>query len=180
MNPVTKFEVVGIFMSVAIMAVALSYIRFNTNAFALNQTKDAPTQAALVVSTENSKDTTALETALRDSGTIDGKLTRLIIDDVRVGTGEAVAKGDSVVVHYVGTTQDGVKFDSSYERGEPFTFTVGGGTVIKGWDEGLIGMKVGGQRVLVIPPDMAYGNRQVGPIPPNSVLVFAVELLEIK
>ncbi len=76
--------------------------------------------------------------------------------------------------------QDGTEFDSSYNRNTPFSFTVGEGRVIQGWEKGLLGMKVGGQRVLVIPSDMAYGNRQVGPIPPNSVLVFAIELLEVK
>ena len=99
---------------------------------------------------------------------------------MRIGSGLEVKKGDVLTVHYVGTTQDGVKFDSSYDRGTPFIFTVGKGEVIAGWEEGLVGMRVGGQRILVIPSDMAYGNRQVGPIPPNSPLVFAVELLTIK
>ena len=72
-----------------------------------------------------------------------------------------------------------MKFDSSYERGEPFSFTLGKGTVIEGWEKGLIGMKVGGQRILAIPSAMAYGNRQVGPIPANSPLVFTIELVKI-
>lgn len=83
-----------------------------------------------------------------------------------------------MTVHYIGTTQDGVRFDSSYERGTPFIFTVGG-EGYRGWEKGLIGMKVGGQRILVIPGSMAYGNRQVGTISPNATLVFAVELLKI-
>lgn len=85
-----------------------------------------------------------------------------------------------VVVHYVGTLPDSTEFDNSRRRGQPFTFQVGAGSVIKGWDEGLVGMKVGGQRILVIPPDKGYGAQAVGPIPANSTLVFAIELLEIR
>jgi FKBP-type peptidyl-prolyl cis-trans isomerase len=83
-------------------------------------------------------------------------------------------------VHYIGTLQNGQQFDNSHTRGEAFTFTVGEGMVIKGWDEGLLGMKVGGQRLLVIPPDMAYGANAIGPIPANSTLLFSIELIEIK
>jgi FKBP-type peptidyl-prolyl cis-trans isomerase len=121
-----------------------------------------------------------LEESLRNNMTTQGELKQLVIDDVRVGTGVPVENGDLVTVNYIGTTKDGVQFDNSYVRGVPFSFTLGGGKVIKGWEEGLIGMKVGGQRILVIPPDMAYGNAQVGPIPANSVLVFTIELLTIK
>lgn len=95
------------------------------------------------------------------------------------GTGTAADDGDSVSVHYTGWLPGGRKFDSSRDRGEPFSFVVGGGQVIPGWDEGVDGMAVGEVRQLVVPPDLAYGDRQVGPIPPNSVLVFEVELLEI-
>jgi peptidylprolyl isomerase len=83
-------------------------------------------------------------------------------------------------VHYVGTLQNGTEFDNSKKRGQPFEFTVGAGQVIKGWDQGLVGMKVGGQRILVIPPDMAYGERGVGPIPGNATLVFSIELIDVK
>jgi len=85
-----------------------------------------------------------------------------------------------VTVHYVGNTDDGVQFDNSYNRGEPLTFTLGEGKVIEGWEEGLLGMKEGGKRALVVPANMAYGSRQVGPIKPNSALVFMVELLEVR
>jgi len=90
-----------------------------------------------------------------------------------------VKVGDRVSVHYVGTLQNGTEFDNSMKRGQPFTFRVGDGSVIKGWDEGLVGMKVGGQRILVVPPEMAYGNTPMGPIPANSTLVFSVELVNI-
>ncbi len=95
---------------------------------------------------------------------------------------EQVTKvGDTITVHYVGTLEDGTKFDSSYDRNLPFTFTLGGGQVIAGWDEGLVGMKVGEKRHLVIPPEKAYGARGVPPIiPPNATLIFYVELLSIE
>ncbi|MCA9368626.1 FKBP-type peptidyl-prolyl cis-trans isomerase, partial [Candidatus Kaiserbacteria bacterium] len=88
--------------------------------------------------------------------------------------------GDTVAVHYVGNLQGGAEFDNSRKRGTPFEFTVGKGMVIEGWDKGLVGMQVGGQRALVIPPEMAYGEQGIGPIPPNSTLVFMIELVEIK
>lgn len=179
MNSLNKYEAVGIFLSIAIMAVALVIVREKSSIFVANPDKDS--QGAVVVVSDKDAEDVALENALKDAYTAGGELVMLVTDDVRLGTeGKAVEKGDTVVVHYIGTTQDGVRFDSSYERGEPFVFTVGNGTVIQGWEQGLIGMKAGGQRILVIPGDMAYGNRQVGVIAPNSPLVFAVELLEIK
>ena len=109
-----------------------------------------------------------------------GNIERMVIDDVKIGTGEEVQEGDTVAVHYVGTLQDGTEFDSSRKRGAPIEFKVGSGMVIEGWDQGLLGMKVGGERVLVIPPELGYGSRPVGPIPANSTLVFSLELMEIK
>lgn len=101
--------------------------------------------------------------------------------DLVVGTGIEAAAGKMVIVHYTGTLTDGSKFDSSLDRKQPFPFTLGAGQVIKGWDVGVAGMKVGGKRKLVIPPDMAYGARGYPPvIPPNSTLVFEVELLDVK
>lgn len=106
--------------------------------------------------------------------------TGLKIEDIKEGTGSAVKSGDTIVIHYKGTLTDGTKFDSSYDRGQPFETTIGVGQVIEGWDKGIIGLKVGGKRKLTIPPSMAYGAQQVGNIPPNSTLIFEVELLEIK
>ncbi len=185
MNPFNKTEAVGIFLSIAVMAVALGLIRFKTDVFVANTLPDADTQGAIVAVSqikENEEPSTSdeLEKALTGAFSADGRLVEMVVDDVRIGSGDAVANGDTVAVHYIGATQDGVRFDSSYERGEPFSFTVGQGKVIEGWEKGLIGMKAGGQRVLVIPSDMAYGNRQVGPIGPNSVLVFTIELIEVK
>jgi FKBP-type peptidyl-prolyl cis-trans isomerase FkpA len=108
--------------------------------------------------------------------------------DVKQGVGAEAVNGKVVVVHYTGWLYDpskadgkGAKFDSSRDRGQTFDFPLGGGRVIKGWDEGVAGMKVGGQRTLIIPPDMGYGARGAGGvIPPNATLIFDVELVEVK
>ena len=116
------------------------------------------------------------------------KLNELQKIDNKIGTGAEAVKGASVVVHYTGwlyapaaADHKGTKFDSSRDRNEPFVFPLGGGRVIRGWDEGVAGMKVGGQRTLIIPPAMGYGSRGAGGvIPPDATLLFDVELLDVK
>lgn len=100
--------------------------------------------------------------------------------DVEQGTGAEATPGRVVVVHYTGRLTSGETFDSSRRRNQPFSFTLGEGEVIRGWDEGVAGMRVGGKRVLVVPPQLGYGSQPVGPIPPNSTLVFDVELLDVR
>ncbi|KAK4240155.1 hypothetical protein C8A03DRAFT_42281 [Achaetomium macrosporum] len=106
----------------------------------------------------------------------------LNVEVVAEGTGDRETKrGDSIDVHYKGTLENGSKFDASYDRGEPLNFTVGAGQVIKGWDEGLLGMKVGEKRKLTISPELGYGARGAGGvIPPNATLIFETELVAIK
>ena len=102
-------------------------------------------------------------------------------EDIVVGTGTSPQPGHTVSVHYTGTLTNGAKFDSSRDRGQPFQFVIGVGKVIKGWDEGVMSMKVGGRRKLTIPPSLGYGARGAGNvIPPNATLVFDVELLDVK
>ena len=104
----------------------------------------------------------------------------LITDDVVVGEGDAATPGQQVHVHYVGVSwSSGQQFDSSWDRGKPFDFPLDQGRVIKGWDMGVTGVRVGGRRTLVIPPSLGYGERGVGPIGPNETLVFVVDLIKV-
>jgi FKBP-type peptidyl-prolyl cis-trans isomerase len=108
-------------------------------------------------------------------------VTKLESTDEVVGTGAEAVAGKQVTVNYVGTLTNGTTFDSSYSRNQPFTFTLGAGQVIKGWDQGVVGMKVGGKRKLVIPADLAYGSQSPSAaIPPNSTLVFEIELVSVQ
>lgn len=100
--------------------------------------------------------------------------------DLREGAGRAAMQDNVVVVHYVGTLEDGTLFDSSVMRGVPFEFQLGSGQVIQGWEQGIEGMREGGKRKLTIPPELAYGDRDLGIIPPSSTLIFEVELIEVK
>jgi len=114
-----------------------------------------------------------------DSGASPSGGGTLVIEDLVVGTGATAAAGDTVSVHYIGTFTNGSKFDSSYDRNQPFPFRIGAGQVIAGWDQGVPGMKVGGKRRLTIPPELAYGSRGQGVIPPNATLVFEIDLLSV-
>ncbi len=114
------------------------------------------------------------------TGPVTKDVTKLVIKDTKVGTGAEAKSGQSVTVNYTGYLTDGTKFDSSLDSGQPFTFNLGGGEVIKGWDEGVAGMKVGGTRNLTIPPAMGYGDQGAGGvIPPGATLFFEVELLSV-
>lgn len=175
-----KFELIGGGASILAMAAALYLTQVQTN-LALNdsmsQLASAPQSGVVTVDQETN---TSRVDAITDSVDSSGNLKNMVIEDVKIGEGEAVKDGDSVSVHYIGTLQDGSEFDNSKKRGAPFQFEVGASEVIKGWDEGLVGMKVGGQRILVIPPDKAYGENGIGPIPGGATLVFAIELLSIE
>ena len=107
--------------------------------------------------------------------------TELVIEDLVEGNGDGAADGNTVAVHYTGTLMNGTKFDSSLDRGQPFSVSLGAGSVIPGWEQGLLGMRKGGKRKLTIPSHLAYGERGIGGvIPPNATLVFEIEMIEIR
>lgn len=110
---------------------------------------------------------------------VGSETNRVITNDIVVGNGPEVKSGNLVSVHYILSLTDGVTIQNSKDFGTPFQFVLGAGEVIAGWDQGLLGMKVGGVRTLIIPPELAYGPNQAGPIPPNSTLIFTIELLGV-
>ncbi len=175
----SKVEIAGIALSVTAMAGALYLVTKDEASIATNGTSQVATAGTVFVKEEG--DTEAnLREAIVGAADANGKLAQLIVDDVVFGTGAEAKTGDTVTVHYIGTLQNGQEFDNSNKRGTPFTFTLGEGKVIKGWEQGVVGMKAGGKRILVIPAHLAYGDAGYGPIPGGANLVFAVDLLEIK
>jgi FKBP-type peptidyl-prolyl cis-trans isomerase len=177
-----RFELLGIGVSVFSMALALYLIRVETSLFRpLEVSSQAATiESGIVIVEDSENPTNARAQALLEASNGRNTMEQIVIEDVTPGTGREVADGDTVSVHYIGRLQDGREFDNSYNRGQAFTFTVGEGRVIQGWEEGIVGLREGGTRILVIPPHMAYGDREVGPIPANSTLVFSIELLSIQ
>ena len=179
---INRFEFLGISISVACMAIALYLVQLNQSFIAGTQVSQvAASPASSIIVVEDAPDERRAQAdALIAAADRRGNLEKMVIDDIVIGTGEPVDTGATVVVHYAGRLQDGTEFDSSFNRNEPFTFTLGAGQVIQGWDEGIVGMKVGGERILVIPPDKAYGEQGIGPIPGGATLIFSVKLLEIR
>lgn len=176
-----KFELVGAGVSVFMMGLAIYLVQVQSTLFRDGQSAQVinSNQAGVVIVGQSDNVNQARKEAYLAAVDNQGNISRMVIDDIKFGTGETVKDGDTVSVHYVGTLQNGQEFDNSKKRGQPFEFKVGGGQVIEGWEKGVVGMQVGGQRILVIPPDMAYGSQGVGPIPGNATLVFSIELLEI-
>jgi peptidylprolyl isomerase len=170
----------GIFLSVVLMLVCVGILVFTQ----ISGQKDAaignssPTQPTTTVTQENN---TLIKTNTMPEANAVTTSSGLKYVELVEGTGVTPQTGQTVVVHYIGTLEDGTKFDSSRDRGQPFSFTIGKGQVIKGWDEGLSTMKVGGRRQLIIPEQLGYGARGAGGvIPPYSTLIFDVELLDVK
>lgn len=138
-----------------------------------NKDKSAQTNSAQEEAKKNIEAQLQQQQAAQAGGTLEKT-------DLTVGTGAEAVTGKNVTVHYTGTLTNGTKFDSSLDRGEPFSFVVGEGRVIQGWEQGVQGMKVGGKRKLVIPPELGYKDQAAGSIPPNSTLVFEIELLKVE
>lgn len=179
----SKFELIGFGVSALVMALALYLLTVDTalrTTVAVPATEQPAAGIVAVTNGEESRDQARANALSSATNRLTGEITQLVMDDIVIGTGDrVVAQGDTVTVHYIGTLQTGQEFDNSNRRGTPFTFTVGEGRVIAGWEQGIVGMKEGGQRILVIPSDLAYGPNGYGPIPGNATLVFAIELLAI-
>jgi len=164
----------GIAVGVAVVIILIIFGGQGLISSMFGGSNNPSTSATTDINTNNTSNTNIQNTPMQQDS------SQLQAQDITVGTGDAAVAGKQVTVNYVGTLQDGTKFDSSYDRGQPFTFTLGAGQVIQGWDMGVAGMKVGGKRKLTIPPAFGYGNQAVGPIPANSTLIFQVELLGVK
>ncbi len=176
----SKIEIAGIALSVTAMAAALYLITKEDSAVAVVNVDTQAAQVGTVFVREEGDPEENLRDAIVGAADASGALRDLIIDEVTIGTGDEVVVGDTVTVHYIGTLQNGQEFDNSNKRGTPFTFTLGDGKVIKGWEEGVLGMKKGGKRILVIPSDKGYGDAGYGPIPGKATLVFAIDLHEVE
>lgn len=178
---INKYEAIGIGLSIGAMALALFLTRldgsFDDGAI-LTRSAERTAQEASVVTSENGVD--GIEAALSDSLSSNGRVTKLVVTDITIGIGAEVAEGDTVTVNYIATLQNGQEFDNSYKKGETFTFEVGDNKVIEGWNKGMVGMKVGGERVIIIPSEMAYGSEGFGPIPGNATVVYAIELVSVR
>jgi len=167
-------------ISIILFLVALAVgggIYILSNKTSANQPLATPDTSTTITTTEPTATTVATSSGKPTTMETD----KLIIQDERVGTGAEAVSGKKITVNYSGTLTDGTKFDSSYDRGTPFTFTLGAGEVIQGWDQGFAGMKVGGKRKLTIPSSLGYGAQGAGSaIPPNATLIFEVELLSVE
>lgn len=166
--PSLEKQAIWIVLGIIGLIAAIAAVVFRTRAGETILSGGGLQQANQVVSGANAQPTGA-------------NMAELKIEDLTVGTGPEVKAGDMIRMHYRGTLQDGKEFDSSYRRGEPFVAQIGVGQVIKGWDEGVIGMRAGGKRLLVVPPEKGYGLSGAGNvIPPNATLTFELELVSIE
>jgi FKBP-type peptidyl-prolyl cis-trans isomerase len=169
-------------VAVALVAAAILFFGGNIwNFFFGNSVSSSSTISATAPLTNNPTNATTTSGSVTSTTMQNISTTKGIeIYDEQVGTGAEAVAGKTVSAHYIGTLTDGTKFDSSVDRGQPFEFPLGAGRVIKGWDIGIAGMKVGGVRRLVISPELAYGAQAIGPIPANSTLIFEVQLVAVK
>lgn len=178
MRSLSRYEIIGIGASLLILIAVLAGVRYLPPLFEKGPSGDD----VIIVDSTLPNQEAALANAVLAGSDASGQITKLIVDDVLVGTTteKTVRTGDTVTVNYVGEIKDGKEFDNTYKKGEPLTFVVGQGEMISGFERGVVGMKEGGIRVLVVPPQLAYGAQKAGRILPNSSLVFLVELVSIQ
>lgn len=187
MHLFNRREVLGITAVVLIAALALFAAQWYPSApIAEQEQEQSPAgqpsdqPKIIMVDISGKDDRAAFAEAVAVASDNDGRVQNLLIVDLAQGSGREVKVGDTVSVHYIGTLRDGPEFDNSYKRGAPFSFQVGAGAVIAGWEQGIVGMREGGKRALVIPPELGYGAVSVGPLPANATLLFSIELLSIQ
>jgi FKBP-type peptidyl-prolyl cis-trans isomerase len=169
-----KYLVVTIILIILLIALGV-YAIFNKDE--ANQVLQTEAPSATISASAG----TPLPTAGNIENMQEGNVDQLGIEDIVVGTGDMAISGKKVTVNYLGTLTDGTKFDSSYDRGTPFSFNLGAGEVIVGWDQGVVGMKIGGKRKLTIPSSLGYGPNGIpGAIPGGATLIFEVELLQVE
>jgi FKBP-type peptidyl-prolyl cis-trans isomerase len=150
-------------IAVAAAVVFVGYTLFGGNIMSLFQTNSMNQNSEAAVVSSNSSNSSS----------------QVVVNDISIGNGATIKKGQLVSAHYILSLSDGTVVQNSKDYGQPFQFTFGAGEVIPGWEQGLAGMKVGGVRTIIIPPELGYGANQAGPIPPNSTLIFTIELLDV-
>lgn len=178
-NNITAISLVGVVFLVVVGYFAITGIIENKEG---NKALLTPSPVATITTSAEPIATTQATDSAKTR--MDDKTTqtdKLVIEDQVVGTGAEAVAGKNITVNYTGTLTNGIKFDSSFDHGQPFSFTLGAGQVIAGWDQGFAGMKIGGKRKLTIPPSLGYGSAgAAGVIPPNATLIFVVELLKVE
>lgn len=168
-------------LCIVIILVVIFLVRLRSPQVAQKMDTNDITEQTNTTSTQATSTTATSSKKVEEPTSASSVQAKLIKEDLVVGTGREISLWSTAVVNYRGVLADGVQFDSSYERGQPFSFVLGAGEVIKGWDQGVLGMKIGGKRKLVIPSSLAYGDRGVpGTIPPRATLTFEVVLVDIK
>lgn len=173
------FKSIGIFAGIVLLIVLAGKVFLGRET---STSQEVPTPEPLQMDDTSDVVLSSPQAEIVSGGTTNvEEVTELKIEDTKVGTGDEAVNGKKAIVHYTGYLTDGTEFDSSVKRGMPFAFALGAGEVIKGWDQGVVGMKVGGKRKLTIPPELGYGEAGAGGvIPPNAVLVFDVELIAVE
>ncbi len=175
-----RYELIGIGVSILVVGGVLAIVRYGGPVGVVREEGAQEREDVIVVDSALADADMALAQALLAGSDSRGRIRALIVQEGVIGSGREVRAGDTVTVHYVADVRGGTQFGNTRASGEPFVFQVGSGEVIEGLERGVIGMKEGGTRTLIVPASMGYGNRSVGPVPANATLIFFVELLSLK